>query len=80
MFFVYLLQSEADPTQRYTGFSSDIVARLKTHNAGGSPHTAKYRPWRMVAYFAFEDESKARAFEHYLKSGSGKAFASKRFW
>ncbi|MDZ4691938.1 GIY-YIG nuclease family protein [Terricaulis sp.] len=80
MFFVYLLESEAKPSQRYTGFSSDIEARLKTHNAGGSPHTAKYRPWRLVAYFAFEEEAKARAFEHYLKSGSGKAFANKRFW
>jgi len=33
-----------------------------------------------VAYFAFADERKAREFEFYLKSGSGKAFAKKRFW
>lgn len=80
MFYVYLLRSEANPAQRYTGFSTDVSERLKAHNAGNSRHTAKYRPWRLVAYFAFEDERKAREFEHYLKSGSGIAFANKRFW
>lgn len=80
MFYVYLLQSERLSDQRYTGFTADLPARLKTHNDGGSPHTSKFRPWRLVAYFAFEDEQKARGFEAYLKTGSGKAFASKRFW
>jgi len=80
MFYVYLLQSEARSDQRYTGFTTDVDERLRTHNSGSSPHTSKYRPWRLVAYFAFEDEKKARAFECYLKSGSGKAFANKRLW
>jgi predicted GIY-YIG superfamily endonuclease len=80
MFYVYLLQSESHPDQRYTGFTANVSERLRTHNSGGSPHTAKYRPWRLVAYFAFEGEGRARAFEFYLKSGSGKAFANKRFW
>jgi putative endonuclease len=53
---------------------------VKAHNAGESPHTSKFRPWRLKAYFAFEDETKARSFEAYLKSGSGNAFANKRFW
>jgi predicted GIY-YIG superfamily endonuclease len=38
------------------------------------PHTARYRPWHLVCYFAFADEKKAVAFEHYLKNGSGKTF------
>ncbi|GAA0544399.1 putative GIY-YIG superfamily endonuclease [Rhizomicrobium palustre] len=80
MFYVYLLQSLADPAQRYTGFSTDLKERLKAHNAGRSTHTAKYRPWELAAYFAFKTEPRARAFEHYLKSGSGKAFANKRLW
>jgi predicted GIY-YIG superfamily endonuclease len=79
MFYVYLLRSKSHPSERYTGFTTDLAERLKTHNGGGSPHTSKYRPWSLVAYFAFEDERKAREFEHYLKSGSGKAFANKRF-
>jgi putative endonuclease len=80
MFYVYLLRSDAFPQQRYTGFTSDVASRLKAHNAGDLPHTSKYRPWRLVAYFAFDDETKALAFERYLKSGSGNAFANKRFW
>ncbi|MBL8545689.1 MAG: GIY-YIG nuclease family protein [Hyphomonadaceae bacterium] len=80
MFYVYLLESEAFPGQRYTGFTADVAARLKVHNKGDSSHTSKYRPWRLVAYFAFEDEKRAIAFERYLKSGSGKAFANKRLW
>jgi hypothetical protein len=31
-------------------------------------------------YVAFSDEQKAEAFERYLKSGSGHAFATKRLW
>lgn len=80
MFYVYLLQSEAQPAQRYTGFTEDVAARLKAHNAGNSSHTSKFRPWRLRAYFAFDNEEKARAFERYLKSGSGNAFANKRLW
>ncbi len=80
MLYVYLLRSENDGDQRYTGFTTDVRARLKAQNAGDSPHTSKHRPWRLTAYFAFEDERKARAFEYFLKSGSGKAFANKRCW
>ena len=80
MFYVYLLRSDAFSDQRYTGFTTDLRARLKSHNEGASKHTAKYRPWSLVTYLAFSDERKAREFEFYLKSGSGAAFANKRLW
>ena len=80
MYYVYLLRSIAHPSEKYTGYTTDLRARFATHNAGGSPHTAKYRPWKLVAYFAFDDEQIAVHFEKYLKSGSGRAFAEKRFW
>jgi putative endonuclease len=41
-------------------------------------HTRKYKPWRIETYIAFSDEKRAFAFEKYLKSGSGRAFANKR--
>jgi putative endonuclease len=44
MFYVYLIQSEPFPDQRYVGFSTDLRERLAAHNAGGSVHTAKYKP------------------------------------
>jgi len=44
----------------------------------GSHHTAKFKPWRLVTYVAFSDKAKAVAFERYLKTASGRAFAKKR--
>ena len=76
--FVYILQSINDPSQFYTGLCSDVDARLAAHNAGQSPHTSRYKPWRLISYHWFEDEPAAIAFERYLKSGSGRAFAAKR--
>ena len=80
MYYVYLLQSEAHPQQRYIGYTEDIKARIKAHNAGQSVHTAKYRPWRLVTYLGFSEKQQALNFERYLKSGSGFAFANKRLW
>jgi predicted GIY-YIG superfamily endonuclease len=80
MFYVYLIQSELSPSQRYIGFTADLKKRLAAHNAGGSVHTSKYKPWILVSYHAFVNQRRAREFEYYLKSGSGKAFANKRFW
>ena len=80
MRYVNLLQGEAFAGQRYVGLTSDLKKRLAEHNAGKSPHTSKYTPWKLVTYVAFSDEHKAETFERYLKSGSGHAFASKRLW
>jgi putative endonuclease len=76
--YVYILQSEQDGEHFYTGVTDDLKARLSSHNSGAVPHTAKYRPWRIKTYIAFADENRAVAFEKYLKSGSGRAFAKAR--
>jgi len=76
--YVYILQSLADAKHFYTGVTDDLKARLSKHNAGGVTHTAKHRPWRIKSYVAFADDSRALAFEKYLKSGSGRAFAKAR--
>jgi predicted GIY-YIG superfamily endonuclease len=78
MKYVYILES-LDSKHFYVGIADDLRARLVKHNAGEVTHTAKYRPWRVKTYIAFSDEKQAYAFEKYLKSGSGRAFAKKRF-
>jgi putative endonuclease len=78
MSFVYILQSVGQPERYYTGLCDDVHARLQAHNAGQSPHTAKYKPWKVVSYHYFETRETAAAFERHLKSGSGRAFARKR--
>ena len=80
MLYVYLIRSLSQEDQIYTGITSDLRRRLKCHNSGGSKHTSKYKPWELILYLGFKHEDKARGFEKYLKSGSGRAFASKRFW
>ena len=45
MFYVYLLVSLSDPSQRYVGFTTDVKQRVKAHNEGASIHTRKYKPW-----------------------------------
>ena len=79
MFYTYILRSLSHPDQRYIGSSADLKSRLAKHNKGDVPHTAKFRPWKLEAYFAFETREKAAAFEQYLKSGSGHAFAKRHF-
>jgi len=79
MFYTYILRSLGHPEQYYTGFTSDLSARLERHNKGDVPHTAKFVPWEIEAYFAFKIEETARAFERYLKSGSGRTFAIRHF-
>jgi putative endonuclease len=80
MKYVYLIESISHPGQHYIGISTDFRTRLKEHNAGRSPHTAKFRPWQAVVVIRFDDNRKASAFEKYLKSGSGYAFANRHFW
>jgi putative endonuclease len=77
-FYVYILQSEADEKRFYTGITENLRARLNKHNEGGVPYAAKHRPWRIKTAIAYTDHERAVAFELYLKSASGRAFARKR--
>jgi predicted GIY-YIG superfamily endonuclease len=77
--YVYILASQASPAIHYTGITRDLEQRLLEHNRGNCPHTSQHRPWRIETVVAFKSESKARAFEKYLKSGSGREFARRHF-
>ena len=79
MNYVYILRSLKDLERYYVGVTIDLRSRLKKHNAGEVSHTSKYTPWAIKTYVAFSDEKQAFAFERYLKSPSGRAFAKKRF-
>ena len=77
MFYTYIICSIVHPDQRYIGHTADLRKRLAKHNEGGVPHTAPFKPWKLEVYIAFE--TKAAAFEVYLKNGSGHAFANRHF-
>jgi putative endonuclease len=76
---VYILRSLSETKRPYIGLTHDVRARLADHNAGRCPHTARYRPWQLDVAIELPDEDRALAFERYLKSGSGRAFAKRHF-
>jgi putative endonuclease len=78
MQYVYILRSQTDPERRYVGTTADLKARLVKHNAGEVAHTSKFCPWQIKTYLAFDSTEQAFAFEAYLKTASGRAFARKR--
>jgi len=79
MHYVYILESISTPNHFYIGHSKDLRDRFRKHQADVSTHAAKYRPWKLKAYFAFETQEVAMRFERYLKSGSGRVFCKRHF-
>jgi putative endonuclease len=87
---VYILVSQANPAIHYTGITRDLArgpppeflsarTTLLEHNRDNCANTSQHRPWRIETDVAFKSESKARVFEKYLKSGSGREFARRHF-
>lgn len=77
MWYVYILKC-ADGNH-YTGCTGDLRERMNRHRNGEVQSTKFRRPVKLLIYIAFADKYKAFFFEKYLKSGSGHAFANKRF-
>lgn len=77
MKYVYIL-SCIEGEHFFVGVTDNLRARLTKHNAGEVRYTSKYKPWNLKTYVAFSDPKSAFAFELYLKSPSGRAFAKKR--
>ena len=67
MFFIYVLQSE-QTGQYYIGSAKDVSLRLAQHNAGRTPSTKSYRPWKLIYTEAYDTLSKARQRERKVKS------------
>ncbi|MBN1644269.1 MAG: GIY-YIG nuclease family protein [Dehalococcoidales bacterium] len=76
MFFVYVLQSI--PTGRYyIGSAQDVEMRLAQHNAGKTPSTRYYRPWKVVYTEVFDTLSEARQRESYIKAWKSRDYMAK---
>jgi predicted GIY-YIG superfamily endonuclease len=77
--FVYILRSESNPDRHYVGITADVESRLDWHNHGPGGHTVRRRPWSLVVVLEFPEERQALRFERYLKTASGRAFATRHF-
>ena len=76
MFYVYVLYSDLHE-RHYTGYTSDLEMRIKSHNEMGSGWTKKFRPWRVIFTKEFELKSAAMQYESWLKTGVGREFINK---
>ena len=74
---VYFLQLKNGDI--YVGSTDDLQRRFSSHQKGHVVSTCKYLPAILRSYVAVGNEETARRLERYFKSGSGKAFARKRF-
>jgi len=63
----------------YVGSTSDLKRRFSSHARGQVTATRPFLPVKLKCYVGVESELIARRLERYFKSGSGKAFAKKRF-
>jgi putative endonuclease len=77
MKFVYILETE-DGENFYVGLTDNVAARLAEHNRGKVIHTSRFHSWKVRTFIGFSDDARAVAFERYLKTGSGRAFSTKR--
>ncbi len=75
--YVYFLQLANGDV--YVGSTNDLRRRVTSHQDGRVVSTSKLLPASLKSYVAVTDEKTARQLERYFKSGSGKAFAKKRF-
>ena len=77
MWYVYFLQ--LDNGDIYVGSTDDLRRRMTSHERGQVRSTKALLPVALRSYVAVPSEEHARQLEKYFKTGSGKAFAKKRF-
>lgn len=77
MWYVYFLSLNNGDI--YVGSTDDLRRRFGSHQKGRVDSTRHHLPAKLEAYVAVGSEFAARQLERYFKSGSGKAFAKKRF-
>lgn len=80
MYYIYLIKSIQYSEIFYAGYTTNLKQRLQAHNARKSKYTSQYRPWKLITFLGFSEQAKAKEFEKYLKSQSGRVFAKKRLW
>ena len=77
MYYAYILQSKKD-NQFYTGYTDDLKARLKLHNAGKVVSTKNRLPIKLVYYEVCLNQQDATHREKYLKTAWGKRYIKSR--
>jgi predicted GIY-YIG superfamily endonuclease len=77
LWYVYFL--ELSNGDIYVDSTNDLRRRFKSHQDAQVVSTSRLPPAVLGSYVGVTDEATARTLERYFKSGSGNAFAKKRF-
>jgi putative endonuclease len=76
-FVVYILYSKKF-NKNYTGFTSNLIERFKSHNVLAiKGHTIKFRPWEVIYVEFFISKAEAMKREKLLKTGKGRELIKK---
>ncbi|MBS1633177.1 MAG: GIY-YIG nuclease family protein [Bacteroidetes bacterium] len=73
LYTVYILYSDRYK-KHYTGYTSNLELRIKSHNEFGKDWTARYRPWKIIFTRDYSTKEEAMKYERWLKSGIGRDF------
>lgn len=76
VYYTYILKLKNN--RLYVGYTKNLKERMFKHNRGGVRNAINNKPVELVFYAACTLSKKARSFEKYLNSSSGKAFSNKR--
>lgn len=68
MYYVYLLKSKKNNNEIYIGSTNNLKRRFSEHNLGKEISTARYKPWKLLYYEAYQSEKDARNREMRLKN------------
>lgn len=69
-FYVYTIHSKQSD-KMYTGYTSNLIRRVKEHNLGLNQSTKSYRPWTLIHYEGYRNRDDAKREELYLKTSQG---------
>lgn len=76
-YYTYVLKSEVDG-KLYTGWTNNLIDRVKEHKLGLVESTKNRRPLQLIYYEACLSKTKAILREKQLKTGFGRAYLKRR--
>ena len=71
------MYSEKDG-KKYTGYTTNLAQRLKSHHKGNVTSTKHRRPLHLIYFEGCRSEVDAKRREKYLKTKNGKMFIGNR--
>jgi len=77
MFYVYVLKSLKD-CKKYIGFTKNLQERFRQHNNGEVKASKSRRPFELIYYEAYKNETQARKQELFYKTGQGRRILNKK--